>query len=63
MGARKLPEKRDEEDVEDKEWNVLDDLREGHPNMSLNVGSQRWGEDKQNILGLVVRSPGGGGAP
>lgn len=42
MGARKLPEKRDEEDVEDKEWNVLDDLREGHPNMSLNVGSQRW---------------------
>lgn len=21
------------------------------------------GEDKQNILGLVVRSPGGGGAP
>lgn len=42
MGARKLPEKRDEEDVEDKEWNVLDDLREDHPNMSLNVGSQRW---------------------
>lgn len=25
-----------------QEWKVLDDLREGHPSMSLNVGSQRW---------------------